>query len=286
MTNTHNTTTTNKDDLLKLYSSFINSFDGTSGAFERAEPIMDKLFDPSLTIITDDGPKDLDWYRNFAKSFAAEAGNTAKVTHIKPTPQGIQVSIKNVVAGIELDLITFNGTAETDENEQLRITYFEPAGEDDTSSKNQHLENVGKMVQLVGDSCESPEGKEEEDSEIMFICKMIICSDKFVDFQYHARKAVRKIKSTETEGTLSFDMYLSESVARHSCHTVERYRDSSSALEHILNMQKNEDRNAAITQYSQVTVLEVYGRASEELKDLLSKEDYLVQYYGSCGISI
>ena len=94
------------DDLLKLYSSFINSFDGTPGAFERAEPIMDKLFDPSLTLITDDGPKDLDWYRSFAKSFATEVGNTAKVTHIKPTPQGIQVTIKNVVAGIELDLIT------------------------------------------------------------------------------------------------------------------------------------------------------------------------------------
>ena len=285
MTNTQDTTTTNNkamDDLLKLYSSFINSFDGTPGAFERAEPIMDKLFDPSLTLITDDGPKDLDWYRSFAKSFATEVGNTAKVTHIKPTPQGIQVTIKNVVAGIELDLITFNGTAEKDENGQFRITYFEPAGEDDTSSKNQHLENVGTMVQLVRD-CESPEGK---DLEIMFICKMIICSDKWVDFQYHARKAMRKIKSTETEGTLSFDMYLSERDNHHACHTVERYRDSSSALEHILNMQNNKNRNAAITQYSQVTVLEVYGQSSEELKDLLSKEDYLVQYYGSCGISI
>ena len=48
------------NDLIKLYTSFINTFDGSScDVFESAEPLMDKLFDPSLVFITGDGPRDL-----------------------------------------------------------------------------------------------------------------------------------------------------------------------------------------------------------------------------------
>jgi hypothetical protein len=44
-------------------------------------------------------------------------------------------------------------------------------------------------------------------------------------------------------------------------------------------MRKNKHRNAAISTCSKIPVLEVYGKASEELKDVLCDEEYLVQYY-------
>ena len=139
-------------NLLQLYTSFINSFDGSPDAFATAEPIMDRVFDPSFILnVTDDGQKDMQWYRNFAKSFATQR-DTAKVTHIKPTNDGngIQVTIKNVVAGVEIDLITYNGTAKQNENGEYQLTYFEVCQDQDTPSKtNHHLENVEKMVRLV-----------------------------------------------------------------------------------------------------------------------------------------
>ena len=73
-------------DLLNLYSSFINSLNGSPSAVTKAEPIMDEVFDPSLTLITDKGSVDLPWSKDFCKSFAQE-GNIAIVTHIKPIHQ-------------------------------------------------------------------------------------------------------------------------------------------------------------------------------------------------------
>ena len=162
MTNYEDTSANNKamSNLLQLYTSFINSLDGSPDAFATAEPIMDRVFDPSFILnVTDDGPKDLQWYRCFAKSFATQR-DTAKVTHIKPTNDGngIQVTIKNVVAGVEIDLITYNGTATQKENGEYKLTYFEVCQDQDTPSKTKHhyLENVEKMVRLV-------EGISEED---------------------------------------------------------------------------------------------------------------------------
>ena len=71
----------NKQRLLDLFTSFINSFDGSPTAFATAEPILEKLFDPSFLLVTENGTKDLKWYTAFAKSFA-ESGNVAKVTSI------------------------------------------------------------------------------------------------------------------------------------------------------------------------------------------------------------
>ena len=138
-------------NLLQLYTSFINSLDGSPDAFATAEPIMDRVFDPSFILnVTDDGQKDLQWYRSFAKSFATQR-DTAKVTHIKPTNDGngIQVTIKNVVAGVEIDLITYNGTAKQKENGEYKLTYFEVCQDTPSKTKHQHLENVEKMVRLV-----------------------------------------------------------------------------------------------------------------------------------------
>ena len=274
------------DDLIQLYTSFINSFDGSScDVFESAEPLMDKLFDPSLVFITDDGPRDLQWYKQFAKDFASKQGNMAKVTHITPTQTGIQVTIKNTIDGVELDPITYNGTISKDENAQYKITYFEPI-----ESSIKHIKNVGKMIQLVedrkkeekvptlDDSEVSDYPEEEEDATIVFICKMVLLNDKEVDFKYHAQEAMKDIERAEKkEGTESFQIFFAES--NDTCHTVERYRDSLAAMNHISNMRKNRHRNAAISTCSKISILEVYGEASKELKDMLCDEDYLVQYY-------
>ena len=284
------------DDLIRLYTSFINTFDGSScDIFKSAEPLMDKLFDPSLVFITDEGPRDLVWYKAFAEGFASKQGNMAKVTHITSTPSGIQVTIKNTINGNDLDLITYNGTCSKDENGQYKITYFEPV-----ESNNKHIINVGKMIQLVED-CKKEEKvptlddsevsdyleeeedptiilEEEEDPTIIFICKMALLNDKEVDFKYHAQEAMKDIERTEKKkGTESFQIFFSES--NDTCHTVERYRDSLAAVKHISNMRKNKHRNAAISTCSKISVLEVYGEASKELKDMLCDEDYLVMYY-------
>jgi len=274
------------DDLIQLYTTFINSFDGSScDVFESAEPLMDKLFDPSLVFITDEGPRDLQWYKQFAKDFASKQGNMAKVTHIISTPSGFQVTIQNTINGNELDLITYNGTCSKDENGQYKITYFEPV-----ESNNKHIKNVGKMIQLVED-CKKEENvptlddsevsdypEEGVDPTIIFICKMVLLNDKGVDFKYHAQEAMKDIERAEKkEGTESFQTFFSES--NDTCHTVERYRDSLAAVNHISNMRKNKHRNAAISICSKISVLEVYGKASKELKDMLSDEEYLVQYY-------
>ena len=279
--------TTTIDELIQLYTSFINTFNGSScDVFIYAEPLMDKLFDPSLVFITDDGQRDLTWYKQFAKDFASKQGNMAKVTHITSTPSGFQVTIQNTINGVELDLITYNGTCSKDENGEYKITYFEPV-----ESNTKHIKNVGKMIQLVED-CKKEENvptlddsevsdypeEEGEDTTIIFICKMTLLNDKEVDFKYHAKEAMKDIERTEkNEGTESFQIFFSES--NDTCHTVERYRDSLAAMNHISNMRKNKHRNAAISTCSKISVLEVYGEASKELKDMLCDEEYLVQYY-------
>ena len=79
-------------------------------------------------------------------------------------------------------------------------------------------------------------------------------------------------------------MYFSHN---NNCHTVERFKDSQAAMEHLCNMQKDEDRNMCISELSQISVLEVYGPTSKELKELLDKEDYLVEYHGSkCNLNL
>ncbi len=104
------------------------------------------------------------------------------------------------------------------------------------------------------------------------------------EFKHRARKAVTDMKFTEKEGTISFDVYFSKDGSK--CHTVEKYQDSNAAANHIRNMQTNENRNAAISKYSTILVLEVYGQPSEELEDILSEEEYEVEYYGQSEISL
>ena len=123
-------TSDNKQRLLDLYTSFINSFDGSPTAFATAEPILGQLFDPSFLIVTGDGTKDLKWYTAFAKSFA-ESGNVAKVTSIASindqeclSPAQFQVTIENTVGGVVIDPIVFRGTAVMDKNGEYKITYM------------------------------------------------------------------------------------------------------------------------------------------------------------------
>lgn len=266
------------EELISAYESFINAFDGsTPDAFAAAEPMMDTIFASDFTFVTEDGPKDLAWYRDFAKGFAAGEGNVARVTSIKPTSSGIQVTINNTVAGVVIDPITYNGTTVIDENGHVKLSHFEAA---DTSGDKRPMQNVGKMVALVSE----PTAEKEEDSKdlpVIFICKMVVRSDKIDDFQSQARQAVEDMKSEQ--GLRSFELYFSGDGS--SCHTVENYKHSQAAIEHLQHMQKNEHRNEAIAMFK-VTELEVYGAACEDLKALLDGEDYGVTYFESCGISL
>jgi hypothetical protein len=153
------------EKLLQSFSSYINSFDGSPYAFANAEPMISEVFHKDWIFITADGPKDLQWYRSFCKSFA-EHGSKAKVVDFRQTEIGIQVTIKNTINGVEVDPITYDGTAiKDDENGQYKIKYFEPVvTTKDTNNKscsfvkplNKNMINVGKMIQLVADCDSNP----------------------------------------------------------------------------------------------------------------------------------
>jgi hypothetical protein len=258
-----------KQSILDLYTDFINSFDGTPTAYANAEPILNHIFDTSsFLFLTDDGPKDLTWYREFAKSFA-ESGNVATVTSIKSTGYGFQVTIENTVGGVEIDPITYNATV-ADVNGMQKITYFVPSGAfSQDSSVNRNMENVGKMVRLV-DECAHKAGEES----VMFICRMELFDDKVDEFKYYAHQAMKDIEATERD-TLSFSILYDDPF---SCHTIELYRNSRAAKQHIFNMQKNQYRNSCISEYARVNVLEVHGDVTSSLKMLLDEEEYDVVY--------
>ncbi|KAL7425644.1 hypothetical protein ACHAXM_000103 [Skeletonema potamos] len=189
------TNTNNKENLLNLYSSFINSFDGTPKALDNAEKILNQIFDPSFLFLTDDGPKDLTWYTAFATSFA-ESGNIARVTSIKSTDEGIQVTIENTVGGVAIDPIVYDGTSVIDKNGECKLTYFAPVVTNDSSNHN--IENVGKMVRLV-DECDDKEA-------IMFICRFELVDGKVEEFTHLVRQAMKDIESTE-RGTLHSTLF-------------------------------------------------------------------------------
>ena len=93
----------------------------------------------------------MEWYKSFCKAFAADE-SIARVTNIKTTGKnGIQVTIKNVVAGTEIDPITFNGVVEMNHDGQYKIVYFEPVTDEFLQDMNKNVENVGKMIKLVGE---------------------------------------------------------------------------------------------------------------------------------------
>ncbi len=267
MTN-YNSNSSSSKHILDLYTDFINSFDGTPTAYANAEPILNHIFDTSsFLLLTDDGPKDLTWYREFAKSFA-ESGNVAVVTSIESTDYGFQVTIKNTVGGVEIDPIMYNATA-IDVDGTQKITYFVPSGTfSQDSSVNRNMENVGKLVRLV-DECAHKEGE-----SVMFICRMELFDDKVDEFKYYAHQAMKDIEATERD-TLSFSILYDDPF---SCHTIELYRNSRAAKQHLRNMQNNEYRNECISECAEVNVLEVHGDVTSSLKMLLDEENYNVVY--------
>jgi hypothetical protein len=138
-----------KDDLLEIYASFIKSYDGSEDAFKNSEKFMKDLFHPGFTFLTEEGPKNLRWYRDFAISFASRPSSAARVTHLEWTGvSSMQVTILNVVAGVELDPITYNGNVAIDEDGKYKICHFEPVN-GGTGGGTSNMENVEKMVQLA-----------------------------------------------------------------------------------------------------------------------------------------
>ena len=131
------------------------------------------------------------------------------------------------------------------------------------------MENVGKMVRLV-DEC----AHKEEGESVMFICRMELFDDKVDEFKYYAHQAMKDIERSERD-TLSFSILYDDPF---SCHTIELYRNSRAAKQHVLNMQKNQYRNECISEFAKVNVLEVHGDVTSSLKMLLDEEEYDVVY--------
>ena len=140
-----------KNNLIELYSAFIHSFDGSPNAFDNAERILHQIFAPSHVFQTDDGAKSLEWFINFAKTFA-EMGNSCKVTSIQPTETGFRVTIVNTVGGVEIDPIVWDGTIAVDNNGDYKITKIAPAEDvvssENSSSNNDQMNTVAKLVHL------------------------------------------------------------------------------------------------------------------------------------------
>jgi len=129
-----------EDDLLELYTSFINSYDGSSDAFEKSEPFMKDLFHPDFIFLTEDGPRDLRWSRDFAESFASRPRSSARVTHIEWTGA--------VVGG----------------DGRYKIRYIVPVRGGSEGGGAIHMENVGRMVQLATNSPANMSRLSDDDS--------------------------------------------------------------------------------------------------------------------------
>ena len=148
-----------KNNLIERYTAFIHSFDGSPNAFGNAEPILQEIFAPSHVFQTDDGPKSLEWFTSFAKTFAA-AGNSCKVTSIEPTEAGFRVTIVNTVGGVVIDPILWDGTVAVGDDGEYKISSIAPAvvaSVKDSSSSNQ-MNTVAKLVHLDANYTISTEG--------------------------------------------------------------------------------------------------------------------------------
>ena len=149
-----------KNNLIERYSAFIHSFDGSPNAFDNGEPILQEIFAPSHVFQTDDGPKSLEWFTSFAKTFAA-AGNCCKVTSIEPTETGFRVTIVNTVGGVAIDPIVWDGTVAVDDDGEYKIISIAPAvveSIEDSSSNSNQMNTVAKLVHLDANYTISTEG--------------------------------------------------------------------------------------------------------------------------------
>ncbi len=149
-----------KNNLIERYSAFIHSFDGSPNAFDNGEPILQEIFAPSHVFQTNDGPRSLEWFTSFAKTFAA-AGNSCKVTSIEPTETGFRVTIVNTVGGVVIDPIVWDGTVAVNDDGEYKITSIAPAVDasiKDSSSNSNQMDTVAKLVHLDANYTISTEG--------------------------------------------------------------------------------------------------------------------------------
>ena len=103
------------------------------------------------------------------------------------------------------------------------------------------------------------------------------------EFERHARNIVSDV---------SFQMYfptdLDDDADQSTCHFIKHYQNSTTAAAHLRNMQTYRNRNKVIHECADIERLEVYGKASPELKDILSEEAYMysVVYFGPSDIGV
>lgn len=219
----------------------------------------------------------------------------AKVLSVERHDNDVEVTIENVVDGVQMDPITYHGVlTRSGKSEDEKIIYFAPV-QSDAGSRNE--EGVAELIQRV-DECKKssssysirdefsmPHSDEDDNTDIYFVCKHEI--HNLERFQDHALAAIVKMKEAEPD-QLAFNMYFAqdEQSGKVTCNLVEHYRNSKAAEDHIENMRQNADRNAAINDCANISCLEMYGPASSKLEALLLEEEYDTVFYGPRKIGL
>lgn len=62
----------NVEDIVKLYHEFLGTFDGSSGAAAAHQELFDQLFGEDFVLVTEDGIKDRQFFRNYVGHVADE----------------------------------------------------------------------------------------------------------------------------------------------------------------------------------------------------------------------
>ena len=73
----------NVEDVVDLYRQFLGTFDGSSGADVAHQKLFDQLFADDFVLVTEDGVKDREFFRNFVGSVAADEGRKVSGAAVK-----------------------------------------------------------------------------------------------------------------------------------------------------------------------------------------------------------
>jgi quinol monooxygenase YgiN len=96
--------------------------------------------------------------------------------------------------------------------------------------------------------------------QIQKVVEVSIAEGKLDQFQIVAQRFIGRVDASEPD-TLRYEWFLSEDGAK--CYILELYRDSQALLSHLANIR---DLYAPLFEVAQITRIEVFGAASEEVK--------------------
>lgn len=88
-------------DVASRWASMLACFNGSPGAYAKAEPIINEIFSNDLVVNVGSGsPMNINEFREFAQSFAKQQ-NVARLEHIQSTSDGFRCVVRNIVDGAD-----------------------------------------------------------------------------------------------------------------------------------------------------------------------------------------